>query len=127
LPPLWAEFLNRIDEIENKVAGVGYGVVQQTKEGTDLLEYFAAFEVSKLTSLPRGMVSIEIPASTYAKFTHRGEVKNINNTVNYVYSNWLLKSGMRHSYAADLEIYGAEYHPVADSSVIYYAIPLANT
>ncbi|HEX3597710.1 MAG TPA: hypothetical protein VHU80_21525 [Polyangiaceae bacterium] len=26
-------------------------------------------------------------------------------------------------YGADLEMYGAEYHPTRDDSVIYYAIP----
>ncbi len=124
LPPLWDDFLSRMHEIENMVAGVGYGVVQQTKEQTDQLEYYATFEVSKLGTLPKNMVSIEIPAATYAKFTHKGEVKNINNTVNYIYSSWLLQSGMCHTYGADLEIYGPDYHPVSDKSVIYYAIPV---
>lgn len=124
LPPLWDDFLKRINEIENIVAGVGYGVVQQTKEQTDHLEYYAAFEVSKPGLLAKNMISIEIPAATYAKFTHKGAVKNINNTVNYIYSSWLLQSGMRHTYGADLEIYGADYHPVSDQSVIHYAIPV---
>jgi len=57
------------------------------------------------------MVSIEIPAATYAKFTHKGVVKNLNNTANYIYSSWLLQSGRPHTGGADLEIYGAEYHP----------------
>lgn len=124
LPPLWDVFLSRMAEIKNIVPGVCYGVVRQTNEKTDQLEYYAAIEVSKLAALPKNMVSIEIPASTYAKFTHRGKVKNINHTVSYIYSSWLLQSGMRHTYAADLEFYGAEYHPVSEKSVIHYAIPV---
>ncbi|MBI3563525.1 MAG: effector binding domain-containing protein [Gammaproteobacteria bacterium] len=124
LPPLWDNFLRRKGEIQNLVLGMGYGVVQQTQEKTDQLEYYAAFEVSQLGTVPEKMLSIELPAATYAKFTHRGEVKNINNTVNYIYSNWLLQSGLRHTYGADLEFYGAEYHPLSDKSVIHYAIPV---
>lgn len=128
IPPLWDDFLSRMDEIENSIVGIGYGVIQQTKEKTDQLEYYAVLEVTKLTTLPKGMVSIEIPESKYAKFTHKGKVENIDNTVNYIYSNWLMQSGQqhyyRHSYAADIEIYGIEYLPDSDDSVIHYAIPV---
>ena len=124
LPPLWQAFLSRKNEIAHIIPNTGYGVVQQTKEHTDQLDYYAAFEVETISNIPEGMVNIQIPESTYAKFTHRGPVKNINNTVNYIYSSWLLRSGVKHSYAADLEFYGAEYHPTSDESVIHYAIPV---
>jgi AraC family transcriptional regulator len=124
LPPLWEAFLSRLGEIENTVPGMCYGVVQQTKEKTDLLEYYAAIEVNDCKTIPENMVYLEIPESTYAKFTHKGEVKNINNTVSYIYSSWLLQSGMRHTYGADLEFYGADYHPVSENSTMHYAIPV---
>ncbi len=124
LPPLWKAFLERMAEIENVVSGVCYGVVRQTKEQTDHLEYYAAVEVSKLGTLPENMTHVEIPASTYAKFTHKGKAKNIDNTVNYIYASWLLQSGMRHTYDADLEFYGAGYHPESDESIMHYAIPV---
>lgn len=69
LPLLWDEFVPRMEEIQHKVSGLAYGVIQQTKEKTDLLEYYAAVEVSDINDLPEGMVSVEIPVSTYAKFT----------------------------------------------------------
>lgn len=124
LPLLWDEFVPRMEEIQHKVSGLAYGVIQQTKEKTDLLEYYAAVEVSDINDLPEGMVSVEIPASTYAKFTHKGNVASINNTVNYVYSSWLMQSDKRHTYGADLEIYGEEYIPDSDDSVVYYSIPI---
>jgi len=124
LPPLWNAFLKRINEIKNRNDGTAYGVVQQTKEKTDQLEYYAAVEVTTPGDIPDGMDCIEIPSAKYAKFTHRGDVKNINNTVNYIYSSWLLQSGKRHTYAADLEIYDADYIPDSDRSIMYYAIPV---
>ena len=124
LPPLWNAFLQRMGEIKNVVPGMCYGVVRQTPEQADQLEYYAAVEVTTPGTVPENMAGIELPAATYAKFTHKGNVKNINNTVNYIYSSWLLQSGMRHTYGADLEFYGAEYHPLSDESVMHYAIPV---
>ena len=124
LPPLWDSFLGRMGEIENAVSGTCYGIVQQIKDNTDQLEYYAAVEVDEIKLVPKNMVSIDIPASKYAKFTHRGEVKSIDNTVNYIYSSWLLKSGWHHTSAPDLEIYDHKYDPVSENSVMYYAIPI---
>ncbi len=73
------------------------------------------------------MVVIEIPPTRYAVFTHRGDIKNINNinnTVNYIYSSWLMQSDFRHNYGADLEIYGDTYIPDSEDSVTHYAIPI---
>jgi len=124
LPALWAAFLERMNEIENVDAGTCYGVVRQIKADTDQLEYYAAVEVNKIKLLPKNMVSIDIPLSNYAKFTHRGEVKYVDNTVNYIYSSWLLKSGKSHTSGIDLEVYDHQYDPVSENSVMYYAIPI---
>lgn len=124
LPPLWEAFLNRMDRIPNRQPDKAYGVIQQLKQDSSQLEYTAAVEVRQTGELPAGMSRLKIPAATYACFAHQGEVKNLDNTVNYIYSNWLLGSGYTHTYGPDLEIYGADYHPVSKKSVIHYAIPI---
>lgn len=124
LPPLWNNFLNRLHEINHRVAGPCYGVVQSTGFNSDQLEYFAAVEVASIDPVPEGMQLITIPAAGYAKFTHRGASNQLNNTVNYIYSNWLLRSRTRHTYGPDLEIYGPDYHPTSSQSMIHYAIPV---
>jgi AraC family transcriptional regulator len=124
LPPLWQAFIGRLGEIQDTVGGMCYGVVRQLQENSDELEYFCAIEVNSLPAIPAGMTSIVIPAATYAKFTHKGPVKLIDNTVNYIYSTWLPQSGKRHTCAADLEFYGVDYNPASDQSVMYYAIPV---
>ncbi|MEE9327954.1 MAG: AraC family transcriptional regulator [Cocleimonas sp.] len=126
LPALWDEFIPRMSEIENRNPDIAYGVIQQTKDKTDLLEYYAVCEVNEVdrSALPQGMEVIEIAESSYAKFTHKGNVKNINDTVNYIYSSWLMQSNKKHSYAADLEIYGDDYREDSDESIIHYAIPI---
>lgn len=125
LPPLWAAFIPRIDEIEQVVEGDCYGVVNQTAEDSELLQYHAAIEVLDPARPPQGMERVDVPGATYARFAHRGEAKHIDRTVNYIYSTWLPQSGKRHTYGPDLEIYGDEWHATSSDSVFYYAIPVA--
>ncbi len=154
LPPLWASFLPRLNEIPHRINGTAYGVVRQGEsidpqgrvsqnqvplnsgfsdanredfvDGVDgeCLEYLAAVEVSARSNVPDGMHYFELPAADYAIFEHRGDPVNINNTVNYIYSSWLLMSEKRHSYGADLEIYGDRYAMDSNDSVMHYAIPV---
>lgn len=125
LPPLWGAFVSRLPEIPNRVPGVCYGVVRQERADSDRLEYHAAIAVTGVAALPEGMVSVEVPAGTYARFEHRGPAPRIDHTVSYAYATWLAQSSYRHTYAPDLEIYGAGYHPTNDDSVFHYAIPIA--
>lgn len=124
LTPLWQAFLPRLREIPGALRHTCYGVVEQTEPDSDLLQYHAAVEVSEAYDLPPEMTCVVVPGATYARFTHRGEVKHIDRTVNYIYSTWLTQSGRRHTGGADLEIYGTDYDASSATSVMYYAIPV---
>ena len=125
LPPLWGAFVARLGEISGTVPGTCYGVVRQERADSERLEYHAAIEVTSVASLPEGMVSLEVPGGSYARFEHRGPAQRVDHTVSYAYASWLPQSGRRHTYAPDLEIYGARYHPTEQDSVLHYAIPIA--
>jgi AraC family transcriptional regulator len=125
LPPLWAAFLARLGDVPHRVAGRCYGIVRQTAARSDLLEYFAVTEVAEAARVPPGMVCLTLPSAPYAKFTHKGLARELDRTVSYVYSSWLLSSGRRHTYGPDVETYDARrYHPESEESVIEYAIPI---
>ena len=124
LPALWREFLARLGTVPEAVAGCGYGVVRPRDPDADELEYLAAVAVHREIPVPPGMLTLRLPAGRYAKFTHRGCVDRMDQTVNYIYGNWLPRSGLRHSCAADIEFYGPGYHPTEESSVVHYAIPV---
>lgn len=126
LGPLWVDFLPRLGEIEHAIPGVCYGVVRHDPEGGEQLEYHAAMAVTEVGALPAGMVSLEVPAATYARFEHRGDVEKLDHTVSYAYGNWLAQSERRHSYGPDLEVYGAGYRYKHPDSVIHYELPLAD-
>ena len=127
LPALWAAFLPRLNEVPDAVTGCCYGIVRPRHDNADELEYLAAIAVQREVDVPQGMVLRRLPGSRYAKFTHRGQVEQMDQTVNYIYGSWLPRSGLRHSYAADLEFYGADYHPTAENSRIHYAIPVRDS
>lgn len=139
LPPLWARFLSRREEIENPISGPNYGVVIQPLSNTDTrrndedmnkdpekLRYLAAIAVSGDTTPPVKMTRFEIAPATYAEFRHKGDPVHINDTVNYIYSTWLSSSGFRHTGGPDLEIYGSGYIEGSESSLMHYAIPVTS-
>lgn len=124
LPALWAAFLARLDDVPQAVAGCCYGIVCPRHENADELQYLAAVAVRHAVTVPPGMVLRRLPAGRYAKFAHRGPVERLDQTVNYIYASWLARSGLRHRCTADIEFYGADYHPTADRSTMHYAIPV---
>ena len=124
LPALWAAFMARLGEVPETVAGRCYGIVCPRHEDADELVYLAAIAMRREVPVPPGMLMRRLPGGRYAKFAHRGRVEQVDRTVNYIYGSWLVRSGLRHSYGADIEFYGADYHPTAEGSVIHYAIPV---
>jgi AraC-like DNA-binding protein/predicted transcriptional regulator YdeE len=126
LPALWQSFLARMAEVPGALRGMAYGVIQQAFDD-DQLSYTAAVAVAGPLAdgaVPIGMVALTLPPACYAQFEHRGPVHNLDHTVDFVYSNWLLTSGERHTHGADLELYGAAYHPTSADSIIHYAVPV---
>ncbi len=124
LPKLWSEFLPRLEEIRHSVSSTCYGIIQETEGVADELNYYAATEITEVSEIPNGLEVVKLPAQKYARFTHKGEVKNLDMTVSYIYSTWLANSEFAYANEADLEVYGSAYHPTSDQSEIYYCIPV---
>jgi AraC family transcriptional regulator len=124
LPPLWQAFVARLQEVPHAVPNVCYGVVRQEQPDSDRLEYHAAIEVTQLEAVPPSMACLDVPAATYARFPHRGPAQQVDHTVSYAYSTWLMQSGCRHTYGPDLEIYDDRYHPTSPASLFHYAMPV---
>ena len=124
LPALWAAFMPRLSEIADQTAPTGYGVIRQVDSRSDELEYLAAVEVAAHAAVPAGMERLELPSVRYATFRHRGHLQRLDQTVNYIYASWLVRSGARHTGGPDLEVYGPGYHHGSDHSEVLYAIPV---
>ena len=132
LPELWNNFMQCMHVIPNRVKDYFYGVIstENDEQGNQQLFYCACAEVTHIESndVPTNMTTFHLSEQVYAEFTHKGlvNVEHFNHTISYIYSNWLLRSNMKHTYGPDVEVYGPEFKMDSHDSVVYYAIPVTN-
>lgn len=93
LPQLWEKLMQRFQEIKETIdEKTMYGVCYEGKGNN--FRYIAAVKVKDFKELPEGMVKETMPASKYAKFTHKGKIDKIGETY-YQIENQLKKEGIR--------------------------------
>ena len=129
---LWPRLMKRFDEIPNKLGKgddfyITYGVCKEIwrdNQIQDHFNYYAGVEVEKGTTPPEGMELLYIPAQKYAVFTHRGGIKDLSLTNQYIWGTWLPQSGHELAPASDLEVYPAAFNPDVNESEMEIWIPL---
>lgn len=132
LPELWHHFMQHVDAIVNRVEDYFYGVIttENDTHGNQQLFYCACAEVTHISpaEVPENMQTFFLHEHLHAEFTHRGlvNVEHFNHTISYIYSSWLLRSNMKHTYGPDIEIYGPDFKMDSEHSIVYYAIPVAH-
>lgn len=128
LPPVWGAFMQQMGNIKNRTNPFEcYGVVDCIEDGKweyEELEYSCMVEVSTFEDIPDGMVTKTVARSQYASFTHQGKLDDVNKTIHYIYGTWLPGSDMKRIPGPELEVYGKEFDPTSDKSILYYMIPV---
>jgi AraC family transcriptional regulator len=118
--PLWDKFLHRTKQIPNRVGhamfGIIYGRPESERTHPHELQYLASVPVSATSTVPDGMVSHNVPAGTFAVFTHRGPIAKIGETVRDIYHAWLPQSGYVHAGIADVELYDERFRMNSEDS-----------
>ena len=130
---LWPEFIQRLDEIKHKKGKdkerfITYGICQEIwikGHIQDTFRYFAAIEVEPNTKPPQGMELIKIEKQKYAIFTHRGGIKNLDHTNQYIWGTWLPQSGYELAPASDIEVYPGDFQPPHNDVPIEIWVPLS--
>lgn len=129
---LWDRFNERQKEIKNISGNYALGVCCSRhdaialKEG-DSMVYIAARPVDSLDqeNIPEGMVSISLPKTQYAVFTHSGPLRNLRHTINYIWGTWLPRSNFKHAENFDFELYDERFHPDTMDGEVDIYIPIA--
>ncbi len=125
---LWDEFISRLHEIKNtSKSGHTFGIYSKIDE-TDYdkeFDYTACIEVDKFEEVPDKMIMIEIREGRYAVFTHRGSIKKILETDEFIFKKWMKETdieidGSRY----DFEFYNENFKGEADDSEVYIYIPI---
>ncbi|KAA8674521.1 AraC family transcriptional regulator [Clostridium sp. HV4-5-A1G] len=70
---------------------------------------FIGIETSGGSNIPEGMELKEISGGRYAKFIHKGTVKNLLSTYYYIWGVWLPKSSLQLDDRDDLECYTEQF------------------
>lgn len=125
---LWQKFLPRLHEISNR-KDYALGICMSKHPSVEKVEgdkfvYFASVPVFSLETVPEGMVACEIPAATYAKFTHKGPIADIKHTVEYIWGTWIPESGYELQDAVDFELYDDRFDPVTESGEVDIFVPI---
>jgi AraC family transcriptional regulator len=120
IPELWTVFYSRIKEVKNiaqpmKCYGIcedipDYKMPEFTNE-TDFSE-LVSVEVDNFDFIPEGMVSKIMPKAEYAVFTHKGSLKTLRDTYDYIYGTWFPNSGYEFGSSDDFELYDERFKGV---------------
>jgi len=92
---LWENFDANLWKIENRIEqpiGFKYGATYNSIPGGQFT-YLAGVEVHDLDSIPDGMIGKTLLALEYAHFCHRGNFRNLSDTIFNIYNKWLPDSG----------------------------------
>jgi AraC family transcriptional regulator len=113
IPQLFTQFFQRRAELPATKDGVTYGAchclppAQRTRE--DELVYLVGVDVPKGTTVPAGMKVWEVPAATYAIFTHRGPITRIDETYAYIFGTWMPRADYSPVDAPNVERYDGRF------------------
>ncbi len=108
IPEFWDKIIQEkgIERIPNrKYPNVTLGICMDFREDGSFC-YLIASEVSSEKDIPEGMTLKQVPAAEYAVFTARGEMpESIQETVKYIYREWLPHSNYMRTAGAEFELY----------------------
>jgi predicted transcriptional regulator YdeE len=90
---LWNTFGPRMTEIKDGDPSVCYGAMDNYNEATGEFDYMAACEAKSASTLPKDMISWNIPAQTYAVFPCI--LPQIGEAWMTAYQQWLPQSGYK--------------------------------
>lgn len=110
--------------IGNELYGVNFVTEDYNPEKDTGYGYMAATAISSEKELPEGLTVRKIPASEYLVFTHKGLLKYLSNTFEYIYGEYLPASKYKVLLSDALEIFGADFKDDSPDSIIEIWVPV---
>jgi AraC family transcriptional regulator len=120
---MWVVFMPRSAEIPaRRHPDQAYGVIYGFDNSTGVMDYLAGVEVTESRDLPDGMISLEIPAQTYAVF--ECTLPTLMQTMGQIYGEWLPASGYGRADGPEFEFYDERYNPQSSEPVMAVYVPV---
>ncbi len=128
IPKLYARFCPLIPRLPTPVERYVYGAVRCPADGQrrhpDELEYLAAVNLAAGEATAAPFVRWDIPAGTYACFTHRGPVARFGETINYAFGSWLPRSRYVHRDSPNLDRHDERFGDGGEACEFEYLVPV---
>jgi len=128
---LWQQFKSRLKEIDRGAFEGYYSIQYFPKDLTfqdfhphTLFEKWAAVEVAHFENIPVGMESHLLAGGKYAVFIHHGPVSTAQQTLQYIFEDWLPNSGFELDNRAHFEFMGEDYRPLDPNATEAFWIPI---
>lgn len=126
LPKLWSAFRPYRDSIPNRVGSDFFGIYECYEEDDDNTRfvYICSAQVENFDDVPDGLITRELDAQTYARFTHTGPIARLEDTLRYIWGSWLPKSDYQYANKPDFELLPAGFNDADPNNKIYLNIPV---
>lgn len=124
---LWKQFWLMVQENKIPVDNCGYlgaclhDIDMRNKEK---FEYYAGIEINQTRNIPRKLKTVNIPGSTYAVFTHKGPITEIEQTYDRIYGSWIPSSGNVPTMDLDIIIVDHRFKEQNENSEVDILIPI---
>lgn len=128
IPPLYQQLCARKAELPPARDKFTYGACnclsedQRTRE--DELVYLAGVHVVSDSPVPAGMTTWQVPALTYALFTHRGPLSHLSDTINHARGTWLPRSDYEPADGPELERYDDRFRNGGEKCEMDFLVPV---
>ncbi len=108
IPALWNTFMTEgiLHKIPNKIEDTIYALyTDYESDHTGAYTTILGCKVAHVDVIPDGMTSLQIEASTYSRYTAKGDL-----TKSAVYNTWyeIWETDLNRTYTTDFEVYGEE-------------------
>jgi AraC-like DNA-binding protein/predicted transcriptional regulator YdeE len=90
----------------------------------EVFQYYAGVEAQDPSDLPQEIETVGIPQNTYALFTHRGSITEIERTYDLIYGNWLPLSTYSPTMDLDIIVVDDRFKGLSPDSEIDILIPI---
>lgn len=110
IPKLWETFNNRYKVIPNiSHSRLCYGICDDMPDAEGKFSYTACAEVDSFLDVPLGMETRTVPGGKYLVYTYSGDLKDLNEFYENIFSKWLLASGQEMDMRPQLELYDERF------------------
>ena len=88
---------------------LSYGICDDMPDSEGRFHYTACAEVDSFLDLPEGMVTKVVPEGRYVVYTYSGDLKDLGDFYQNIFTKWLPASGYQFDQRPQFELYDQRF------------------